>query len=113
MEYRFDPYTRSFSAVYPEYYDAYYSAEDEEEAARRARKRRRMRNLAIGAGAAAAGRGGVVGLFPQHRYARDDDGASHGHREYGVGAGYAAAAALRGRGGPGVRPDQPDSGAAR
>ena len=66
MEYRFDPYTRSFSAVYPEYYDAYYSAEDEEEAARRARKRRRMRNLAIGAGAAAALAGGGL-LYLRHK----------------------------------------------
>lgn len=66
MEYRFDPYTRSFSAVYPEYYDAYYSAEDEEEAARRARKRRRIRNLAIGAGAAAALAGGGL-LYLRHK----------------------------------------------
>ena len=72
MEYRFDPYTRSFSAVYPEYdeydaYNAYYSAaEDEEEAARRARNRRRMRNLAIGAGAAAALAGGGL-LYLRHK----------------------------------------------
>jgi hypothetical protein len=66
MEYRFDPYTRSFSAVYPEYYDAYYSAEDEEEADRRARKRRRMRNLAIGAGTAAALAGGGL-LYLRHK----------------------------------------------
>ena len=71
MEYRFDPYTRSFSAVYPEYdeydaYDAYYSAADEEEAARRARRRRRMRNLAIGAGAAAALTGGGL-LYLRHK----------------------------------------------
>lgn len=71
MEYRFDPYTRSFSAVYPEYdeydaYNAYYSAADEEEAARKARNRRRMRNLAIGAGAAAALTGGGL-LYLRHK----------------------------------------------
>lgn len=70
MEYRFDPYTRSFSAIYPEEYDGYlydnYYSEDEEEAARRARKRRRMRNLAIGAGAAAALTGGGL-LYLRHK----------------------------------------------
>ena len=71
MEYRFDPYTRSFSAVYPEYdeydaYNAYYSAVDEEEAARKARNRKRMRNLAIGAGAAAALAGGGL-LYLRHK----------------------------------------------
>lgn len=68
MEYRFDPYTRSFSAVYPEYdeYDAYYSAADEEEAARKARNRRRLRNLAIGAGAAGLATGAGL-LYLRHK----------------------------------------------